>query len=122
MELGRDLRALSKLAHEVFGENLPAAPLDMKTVPRAHSVLGDLRTTAIPTRQALPPRTRSLDTGRQQSQQGDPQEPIDGLLSDLETSTTGLSEREVARRIVVYGPNHLVRQRRRHCSQQYCAN
>ncbi|MGY3556464.1 PadR family transcriptional regulator [Williamsia sp. R60] len=40
MELARDLRALSKLSHEVFGDALPAAPLDMETVPQDHSVLG----------------------------------------------------------------------------------
>lgn len=42
MELGRDLRALSKLAHEVFGDDLPAAPIDMKTVPGDHTVFGQL--------------------------------------------------------------------------------
>ena len=45
MELARDLRALSKLSHEVFGDALPAAPLDMETVPLDHSVLGDVRRT-----------------------------------------------------------------------------
>lgn len=29
MEVGRDRRALSKLAHEVFGDNLPATPHDL---------------------------------------------------------------------------------------------
>ncbi|MGY3556465.1 cation-translocating P-type ATPase [Williamsia sp. R60] len=59
-----------------------------------------------------------MATGKQQSQRFDPQESIDGLLRDLETSTTGLSDREVSRRAVVYGLNQLVRQRRSHWSRQ----
>lgn len=63
-------------------------------------------------------RVGNLATGKQQSQRFDPQESIDGLLRDLETSTTGLSDREVSRRAVVYGLNQLVRQRRSHWSRQ----
>ena len=40
----------------------------------------------------------------------DATEPIARLLRDLRTSPRGLSNREVQRRLVVYGPNELVRQ------------
>jgi calcium-translocating P-type ATPase len=43
----------------------------------------------------------------------DPQESIDRLLRDLRTRHTGLSQREAARRLVVFGPNELVRRRGR---------
>ena len=39
----------------------------------------------------------------------DPQESIDRLLRDLRTRRGGLSDREATRRLVVYGPNELVR-------------
>jgi magnesium-transporting ATPase (P-type) len=39
----------------------------------------------------------------------DPQESIDRLLRDLRTRRAGLSDREAARRLVVFGPNELVR-------------
>jgi len=39
----------------------------------------------------------------------DPQESIGRLLRDLRTSRAGLSDREAARRLVVFGPNELVR-------------
>ena len=39
----------------------------------------------------------------------DPQESIARLLRDLRTRRDGLSDREAARRLVVFGPNELVR-------------
>jgi magnesium-transporting ATPase (P-type) len=42
----------------------------------------------------------------------DPREPLDRLLRDLRARPGGLSGREAARRLVVYGPNELVRHRR----------
>ena len=39
----------------------------------------------------------------------DPQKSIDRLLRDLRTRRAGLSDREAARRLVVFGPNELVR-------------
>ncbi|NUP53891.1 MAG: cation-transporting P-type ATPase [Catenulispora sp.] len=39
----------------------------------------------------------------------DPREPLDDLFRDLGSRPDGLSEREAARRLVVYGPNTLVR-------------
>ena len=39
----------------------------------------------------------------------DPQESIERLLRDLRTRRTGLSDREAARALVVFGPNELVR-------------
>lgn len=39
----------------------------------------------------------------------DPQESIDRLLRDLRTRRSGLSDREAARRLVVFGRNELVR-------------
>jgi len=38
-----------------------------------------------------------------------PQESIDRLLRDLRTRREGLSDREAARRLVVFGPNELIR-------------
>jgi hypothetical protein len=43
----------------------------------------------------------------------DPLESLDRLLRDLRTRREGLSDREAARRLVVYGPNELVRRRGR---------
>jgi magnesium-transporting ATPase (P-type) len=43
----------------------------------------------------------------------DPQESIERLLRDLRTRRAGLSDREAARRLVVFGPNELVRRRGR---------
>jgi len=43
-------------------------------------------------------------------------EPIDLLLRDLRTTPRGLSQREVQRRLTVYGPNALPRVKRRHWS------
>ena len=43
----------------------------------------------------------------------DPLESIDRLLRDLRTRRGGLSDREAARRLVVYGHNELVRRRGR---------
>jgi hypothetical protein len=43
----------------------------------------------------------------------DPREPLDRLLRDLRTRPEGLSGREAARRLVVYGPNELTRRARR---------
>jgi calcium-translocating P-type ATPase len=43
----------------------------------------------------------------------DPLESIDRLLRDLRTRRAGLSDREAARRLVVFGPNELVRRRGR---------
>ncbi|MEV5745394.1 cation-transporting P-type ATPase [Microbispora rosea] len=42
----------------------------------------------------------------------DPREPVVRLFRDLRTRPTGLSSREAARRLVVYGPNQLVRKAR----------
>jgi len=42
-----------------------------------------------------------------------PQESIDRLLRDLRTRRGGLSDREAARRLVVFGPNELIRRRGR---------
>jgi magnesium-transporting ATPase (P-type) len=42
----------------------------------------------------------------------DPREPIDRVLRDLRTGRHGLSSREVARRLTVFGPNELVRRGR----------
>ena len=39
----------------------------------------------------------------------DPQESIVRLLRDLRTRRNGLSDREAARRLVIFGPNELVR-------------
>ena len=39
----------------------------------------------------------------------DPLKSIDRLLHDLRTGRDGLSDREAARRLVVFGPNELVR-------------
>ena len=44
---------------------------------------------------------------------GNPLEPADLLLRDLRTGLQGLSEREARRRLTVYGPNELARQRGR---------
>jgi len=41
--------------------------------------------------------------------QTDPREPLDKLFRDLDSRPDGLSEREAARRLVVYGPNTLIR-------------
>ena len=38
--------------------------------------------------------------------------------TDLHSDTTGLSEREVVRRTIVYGPNQLVREQRSHWWRQ----
>jgi magnesium-transporting ATPase (P-type) len=43
----------------------------------------------------------------------DPLESIDRLLRDLRTRRAGLSDREAARRLVVFGPNELIRRRGR---------
>ena len=43
----------------------------------------------------------------------DPQESIERLLRDLRTRRVGLSDREAARRLLVFGPNELVRRRGR---------
>ena len=43
----------------------------------------------------------------------DATEPVDRLLRDLRASRLGLSSREVARRLIVYGPNVLQRRGRR---------
>lgn len=42
-----------------------------------------------------------------------PQQTIDRVLRDLKTRRTGLSDREAARRLVVFGPNELSRRRGR---------
>jgi hypothetical protein len=42
--------------------------------------------------------------------QPDPLEPADLLLRDLRTRPDGLSTKEAARRVLVSGPNELVRQ------------
>jgi magnesium-transporting ATPase (P-type) len=39
----------------------------------------------------------------------DPREPLDDLFRDLKSSPEGLSAREAARRLTVYGPNSLSR-------------
>jgi len=39
----------------------------------------------------------------------DPREPLGRLFRDLRTTESGLSEREAARRLLVYGPNELAR-------------
>ena len=41
--------------------------------------------------------------------EADPREPLDDLFHDLDSRSDGLSEREAARRRVVYGPNTLIR-------------
>ena len=43
----------------------------------------------------------------------DPQESIERLLRDLRTRRVGLSDRDAARRLLVFGPNELVRRRGR---------
>ena len=43
----------------------------------------------------------------------DPREPLPALRRELGTGSRGLSSREAARRLTVYGPNE-VRRRRRH--------
>ncbi|GAA2740044.1 cation-transporting P-type ATPase [Terrabacter aerolatus] len=43
----------------------------------------------------------------------DPQESLDRVLRDLRTRREGLSDREAARRLVVFGPNELVRRQGR---------
>ena len=43
----------------------------------------------------------------------DPQEPLERLLRDLRGRPEGLSERESARRLVVFGPNRLLRRGKR---------
>ena len=45
--------------------------------------------------------------------QPDAREPIELLLRDLRSTRDGLSSRDAARRLVVYGPNELRRARRR---------
>ncbi|PXY36529.1 cation-translocating P-type ATPase [Prauserella flavalba] len=48
----------------------------------------------------------------------DPREPASLLLRDLRTKPSGLPGREAARRLVVYGPNELVRHRGREWPRQ----
>ena len=48
----------------------------------------------------------------------DPQESIARLLEDLKTSPAGLSDREVARRALVHGPNRIVRRPGSHWTRQ----
>jgi calcium-translocating P-type ATPase len=48
-------------------------------------------------------------TASVQNQPVNPQESIDRLFRDLRTGAAGLTEREAARRIQVFGPNELVR-------------
>src|SRR5215469_11565156 len=47
-----------------------------------------------------------------------PTEPVARLLRDLRTSRSGLSSREAARRLVVYGPNQLRRRGGRHLGRE----
>ena len=47
-----------------------------------------------------------------------PTEPLTRLLRDLRTSPSGLSSREAARRLVVYGPNQLLRRGGRHLGRE----
>ena len=47
-----------------------------------------------------------------------PTEPVARLLRDLRTSPSGLSSREAARRLVVYGPNQLRRRGGRHLGRE----
>ena len=47
-----------------------------------------------------------------------PTEPVTRLLRDLRTSSSGLSGREAARRLVVYGPNQLRRREGRHVGRE----
>ncbi|EME62172.1 cation-translocating P-type ATPase [Amycolatopsis decaplanina] len=49
---------------------------------------------------------------------GDPREPLVRLLRDLRTRPEGLSGREAARRLLVYGPNELRRRGRRDWPRQ----
>jgi calcium-translocating P-type ATPase len=48
----------------------------------------------------------------------DPQESIERLLRDLRARRSGLSDREAARRLIVFGPNGLVRRRGRQWPRQ----
>jgi magnesium-transporting ATPase (P-type) len=48
----------------------------------------------------------------------DPQEPLERLLRDLRSRREGLSEREATRRLVVFGPNELVRRGRRNWARE----
>ncbi|MGO8957231.1 MAG: cation-translocating P-type ATPase [Streptosporangiaceae bacterium] len=48
----------------------------------------------------------------------DATEPVSRLLRDLRTFASGLSGREAARRLVVYGPNELRRSGRRHLGRE----
>jgi magnesium-transporting ATPase (P-type) len=50
------------------------------------------------------------DTEKTPAPAVDAKEPMVRLLRDLRTSPQGLSSREVGRRLVVYGPNELIRQ------------
>ncbi|MEU9048194.1 MULTISPECIES: cation-transporting P-type ATPase [unclassified Kitasatospora] len=63
-------------------------------------------------------RTEAENALRQAGETGeagnpDPREPLALLFRDLRTSPQGLTEREAARRLTVYGPNALVRRGRR---------
>ena len=55
---------------------------------------------------------------RQPARPVDPEERIDRLLRDLRSRQEGLTDREAARRLVVSGPNELVRRRGRTWPQQ----
>ncbi|MEW1953157.1 cation-transporting P-type ATPase [Terrabacter sp. NPDC080008] len=55
------------------------------------------------------PVTGSAESGWDSVSTVDPQESIDRLLRDLRTRRTGLTDREAARRLVVFGPNELTR-------------
>jgi magnesium-transporting ATPase (P-type) len=48
-------------------------------------------------------------------------EPLRLLLPDLGSTSAGLSSREVARRLLVYGPNELRRSGRRHWTKELAA-
>ena len=51
----------------------------------------------------------------------DPQNPVQGLYSDLRSSADGLAEREAARRLISYGPNELTSHRRRRWPRELLA-
>lgn len=55
------------------------------------------------------PVAGSAESGWDSVSAVNPQESIDRLLRDLRTRRTGLTDREAARRLVVFGPNELTR-------------
>lgn len=82
-----------------------------RLVRRQHADLTYFKSSPHPTDTAVVEGREDVmaDPAPQSSLAVDPQESIDRLLRDLRTRRGGLSDREAARRLVVYGPNELVR-------------